>query len=475
MNMKRLPTIILVMSLAALPLYGIHWDIIRYQAAIPPSTSPEFSVAIGCELRGCCPGCPLLDPIDIEIQVDARVTQEVRLRFAASDSGTIAALQLKGNIRREGSTLIAGPGTSMIVGVPPQTDAPLISKVRPVINANKWQVTPNAMMYSNRFAPILAGGDILIVQSIRGHIVNVFRYRYPIVPKVNDEAQDQIKVSGNTSGNNVVILADLNIANICENDVVFRTTSTVGVGSALSTGNCPSSDVSVFSYDNAMSYETNVTSWTQSDGDVHQVNLQPIIVAPMNIVVTRPGGDIDAQYDVGNANYLYNENKVGVQFDAGINDVSQKVDAVKVIEDDGCVDVDALHQTIFYVPGRLNVYYVHGNFTAETCGNDKNLIFVGEIGNRASLAHEIGHAYGLIPAEDGGHTNGEPGFGNDNIMYGGGPPTRSQFSTGQVFRLNVCSNSQLNLNGNRSGQTQLCLPHTNDEVCPALSLAGGPH
>ncbi len=475
MNRRRLAAFILIMNLAALPLYAIHWDIVRYQPPIPPPTLPEFPITVGCELRGCCPGCSLTDPIDLEVHVDGAVTQEVRIRFSASDGGTIAALQLKGNVRREGSTLIAGPGASTISGFSANDDAPLSAKVRPFIDAHQWQAAANGTTGSKGFGPSPAGGDVAIVQSRRGHIVNTFRYRYPMVPQINAGTQDQITLLGNMDGDNAVILADINTANGCQNDLIFRTTSTVGVGSALPTGNCPSSDISVFSYDKAMSYETNVTSWTQSDGDVHPVNLEAIIVAPVHIVATRPGGDIDAQYDVGNANYLYNDNKVGVQFNTDIHDLSQNPEAVKVIENDACVDVDLLQLTTYYVPGRLNVYYVHGDFTAETCDNNTDVIFVGEAGNRASLAHEIGHAYGLIPADKGGHTDNELGFGNDNIMRGGGSPTRSLFSTGQAFRLNVCTNSQLNLNKNRTGDTRPCLPHDITAVCPALALDGGPH
>ena len=59
------------------------------------------------------------------------------------------------------------------------------------------------------------------------------------------------------------------------------------------------------------------------------------------------------------------------------------------------------------------------------------------IANIATLAHEIGHAFGLRPANSGGHTNGVAGFGDNNIMWGGGPPTRNVFSLGQAFRMNT--------------------------------------
>ena len=73
------------------------------------------------------------------------------------------------------------------------------------------------------------------------------------------------------------------------------------------------------------------------------------------------------------------------------------------------------------------------------------------------------------------HTNGVAGFGNNNIMWGGGPGTRNHFSVGQSFRINTDTTSMLNANGNRAGPTRTCAPNTNSTTCPVLSLDSLPH
>lgn len=94
--------------------------------------------------------------------------------------------------------------------------------------------------------------------------------------------------------------------------------------------------------------------------------------------------------------------------------------------------------------------------------------FIGTTANLGSLPHEIGHAYGLRPSGSWGHTNTVPGFGNNNIMWGGGPGTRNNFTVGQSFRLNTDTTSMLNANGDRAGPTETCLPNVSNTICPAL-------
>ena len=108
-----------------------------------------------------------------------------------------------------------------------------------------------------------------------------------------------------------------------------------------------------------------------------------------------------------------------------------------------------------------------------TPGNG-NINRIGTTANIASLTHEIGHAFGLRPADSGGHTNALPGFGSNNIMQGGGLPTRDHFSLGQAFRMNTHSDAfggtMLIQNGLRPGPGRTCLPLTTNSMCPALNL-----
>src|SRR5262245_52466525 len=129
MRRRSFAAAVLVTSLVT-PLYAIHWDVVRYQqAALTPPVLRVFATAVGCELRGCCPGCPLTDPIDREVRVDGFLTQEVRLRFS-SDNFTMGALRLTGNAHQEGNTIVVGPGVSSISGFPMSDVTPMLARVQ---------------------------------------------------------------------------------------------------------------------------------------------------------------------------------------------------------------------------------------------------------------------------------------------------------------------------------------------------------
>ena len=270
-----------------------------------------------------------------------------------------------------------------------------------------------------------------------------------------------------------MILADYGRSTGCRDDVIHRTTGTRGVGNVLTNGTC-NSEVSVFSDDNAMSFQTGVTTWTNSVPDTHTVGLQPMLTAPVTVWIALAGALPRAQNDLANANLLYNANNVGVRFNATFNDVSGNNNAVNTIGT-GCANAGGLAGTAFHTANTINLYYVNGAFTGVNCGANRNVNYIGTTANLGSAPHEIGHAYALRPSGSGGHTNGLAGFGNNNILWGGGPATRDHFSVGQAFRINVSDISMLNLNGTRTGGTRTCAPDTVSNFCPALALDSTPH
>jgi hypothetical protein len=224
-----------------------------------------------------------------------------------------------------------------------------------------------------------------------------------------------------------------------------------------------------------MSFQTGVATWTNNPGDLHTVNLAPILTVPVSVWVAGAGMPATAQNDVANANLLYNQNNVGVQFNATFNNVSGNATAVATIGT-GCPATAApLQGSAWYTANTLNAYYVNSAFTGVNCGVDRNMNFIGTTANPGSLPHEFGHAYGLRPSASWGHTNSVAGFGNNNIMWGGGPGTRNHFSVAQAFRINTDNTSMLNANGNRTGATRSCLPNAASNTCPALALDNLPH
>lgn len=431
-----------------------------------PDFTREWPVPVGCEVVDCCPGCPGPGPIDWQILVDENVTKLATLRFEGLSQADLSRLKLGGSARLKEGAIEVGPGRSSIGGFPPYDgDMPPVAFVTTTLRANTDAKADDA------------DGGVDILQLKRDYIVNRFSTHYVAIncpPQL--QVDDTIKTSNNIGGDQEVILADYRQGAGCQNDLFHRTATSVGIGNALTNGAC-NSEVSVFSDDNAMSFEPSVGTWTNAIGDLHKVALKPAITVPVTLWLARAGALAGATDDVANANLLYNQNNVGVQFDPTFNDVSGDANAVATIGGTAgdCATAGALAGTAFHTAGTLNIYYVNGAFTGVNCGANRNVSFIGTIANIASLPHEIGHAYSLRPSASGGHVNGLPGFGNDNIMFAGGPATRSNFTVGQAFRLNVSDISQLNVNGDRTDPTRSCPPLTTDALCPDLALDSLPH
>ncbi|HXD74087.1 MAG TPA: hypothetical protein VN628_10140, partial [Vicinamibacterales bacterium] len=76
------------------------------------------------------------------------------------------------------------------------------------------------------------------------------------------------------------------------------------------------------------------------------------------------------------------------------------------------------------------------------------------IADGESLAHELGHTFTLDHVNHSGAFD-DPHFSAANIMYSGGY-SRTSFSYGQVFRMNVNQPSSINVFHKRPGPTRSC-------------------
>jgi len=457
----------LVFCLAA-PAEAMHHD--SFMRFCPDEFQKfDIPVPVGCEAVDCCPGCPgPLDVLEWRILVDKELGRPIQIAFDGMDENAMRRLQVRGNAQFEGNTLFVMPGESFVSGLP---------------NARKGQVPVGTVTIqrdadADKDSAAPRGEFGVEIQQLSGKfIVNRFRARYALsVCDTTFAISDNIRVTNNTAGDSTVVLADYRKSGTCRDDVIHRVTTQRSIGNAQANSGC-NSEISVFSDDNAMRFQTNVTTWTNVAGDLHSAALGPILVAPITVWVAAPNALARAQNDVANANLLYNRNNVGVRFNTTFNNVSGNANAVNTIGGTAgdCATAGALGTTAFFTPGRINIYYVNGAFTGINCNANRNVSFIGTTANLGSLPHEIGHAYALRPAANGGHTNGLPGFGNNNIMNGGGPATRDHFSVGQAFRINVSDISMLNLNGTRTGTTRTCAPLTVSNLCPTLALDATPH
>ena len=265
-------------------------------------------------------------------------------------------------------------------------------------------------------------------------------------------------------------------------------------------------EIAIFSKNRAMSLETDIKKSTAAPGETLTVTLRPRIKVPVSVWIADKTALDRARADMKNAERIYKQNKVGVRFVPKYHKVWANPTAMRIIGKGVVVtdvvnirctdDISELQQSAYYTAGRLNVYYVTGDFSGRNCAiknapqecncpcarakpsdGDGNITYIGGsplFVNRATLAHELGHALGLRPASCGAHTDDAAGFRDDNIMWGGGNASRNSFSVGQAFRMNTQSDkwdgTMLIRNGLRPAKDRReCDPALGNNKCPALS------
>ena len=468
---------------------AVNWNVIfglcPEEIIMVPPLIDRLPIPVGCEIVDCCPGCPGPGPLDWKINIDGTRLDGVVLRFDGFSDQELKQLKLSENAMLEGNSIIIGQGTSVISGIPYTLAGSVpVGFVKPIINDQDAEILKKPVEGVNQNDTDGDFGDnssgISITQYLGGFQVNRFRAGYILRPCHSGQTNtDKLRIVNNTDGDTTVAMIDYRDVpgtSSCVNDQIIRTVEEHNMGNALLSGSC-NSEVSVFSDNNAMAFNPSVTTWTNSVGDIHTVNLQPMINVPVSVWITNAASAVVAVNDFANANLLYNQNNVGIQFNPTYSDVSGVPAAVTAVGGGGCdaTSLTTVQGSAWYNPNTLNIYYVAGAFTGKNCTNDRNISYIGTTANLGSLPHEIGHAYGLAPSASWGHTNGLAGFGNNNIMWGGGPGTRNNFTIGQAFRINVDQNSMLNVNGNRTGVTRNCAPNVSNQFCPVLNLDSLPH
>jgi hypothetical protein len=314
---------------------------------------------------------------------------------------------------------------------------------------------------------------------------------------------DTLQIDNIVAGENVVVMGDARISTGCRNDFVSRSTGTMTSSLNLLSPQKCNSETAIFSSNSPMLLDTPV-NWTDGNADHHKSTLKPLLMVPVRVWIAdnTAGAEARAKDDLKQANNLYKANKVGVRFVGTFKNVSASAGAVSAIEAGVSTTphllctpaIASLKTSGVYKKKRLNVYYVKQGFTGRNCAildvppgcdctcamakpadGDGNVTYIGTTSNKASLAHEFGHAFGLRPASCGGHTDpggNITGFTDSNIMWGGGDENRSKFTLGQVFRMHTHTDkwggSMLIANGLVSGPHRGCRPNVATARCPAL-------
>ncbi len=293
------------------------------------------------------------------------------------------------------------------------------------------------------------------------------------------QTYDVVELTDQSANEISIVLLDGMRDRTCLNDEVLRARGSLKVGNMIPGDSECSSEIAVFSTGHAMAMYAPEDSWPEAAGDVVTVALKSPLKVKVSVWLVRPNAKAEANAALTHAGAVYADNKTGIAFTHRIQDVADDPLARQVTAL-SCENVLQLSQSNFYEPGRINVYYVNEPWLASTfytgrsCKKDRSVIFIGPAANLATLAHEFGHAFSLFGnKKDGGHSDPADGFDNNNLMAGGGPPTRSHVSLGQAFRFNVDERSWLNENEVRKGPTRLCpakQPSGPDRLCPPVGL-----
>lgn len=270
-------------------------------------------------------------------------------------------------------------------------------------------------------------------------------------------------------------------------------------------------DVAIFSERHAM-FLKRLKNWNTGNDETRSVSLQPLLRIPISIWVASSSAscanDGLPHEHIANANLLYRQNKTGIRFHPVCTDVSANASAVAVINDgieivadeSPCANIEqvkrkgAVGASPYYTRNSLNVYYIDKALRGRNCAikhapkkdecptvmsspkypkANGNITYVGTDADLATLAHELGHAFGLRPAACGGHADETGVLSNDNIMWPQFPPTRFRFSLGQSFRMNTQKDrwggSMLIENGSRPrADRRVCPPPADTVRCPAI-------
>jgi hypothetical protein len=324
-------------------------------------------------------------------------------------------------------------------------------------------------------------------------------------------SQDKLKIEGIAPGDEVVVMLFGRTSAGCLNGTsspaktTFLTTGEVLLGNMLSKGKCRS-EVAVFSKTHAMKWQP--LNWTDRPGDVRTIKLDPLIDAALNIWVTTDAQKAAAEDHARRAQDVFMENRVGVRLVWKVRKLSEvpgaPSNASQIVHDGlsddqfaDCNGLAPIRAQPFYVPKTLNVYYVdRPQLAGRNCAikvvpldpdhcftsaaedfvrADANITFIGNIADPTTLAHELGHAYGLRPISCGGHTTGTD-FPS-NVMIPDDDPNstadRVKFTLGQVFRMNTHKDdwggTMLIPDSIPSRVPRRCFPNQSGAACPRLA------
>ena len=221
------------------------------------------------------------------------------------------------------------PGESSIQGWP--SDAKQVPIFTPRVRFDETaskQLATTASKAADRPPKVTA--SLSVRQFLGRFSVREYAVRYTM-RACPQPASDSIQLLNNTANDSAIALLDARRSSGCVKDQVWRGNANLNVGSVLSNPQpACSSEVAVFSDDNAVAFSKDVTAWTDPLGDVLSIELQPLVREAVTYWVLKGGfaataGRVDA--DAKRANQLFNQMNGGIGFNTtAINDATADAD-----------------------------------------------------------------------------------------------------------------------------------------------------
>lgn len=316
-------------------------------------------------------------------------------------------------------------------------------------------------------------------------------------------AGDTIKIDNATTWSSPAVLYDGQVDGACHKDLVFSGAS-FDLGDVGTDGHCPP-QVTIFTRDFGALMVTRPWGTQGTVGEYLPLKVPPRPRLRVQVYVVGDE-DLDLGYGITEATdaaqAVFEEQRTGIALVfPDIIWVSPGSDSALRIGQ-GCDNALGLRTTLPVLARPwLNVFFVTGMKIGTMTGlrgYDCAVTLDGASGNLydydaqnviyvdtakflpATVAHEIGHALGLLTPEKTlwGHTTGQPGFTSDNLMWDGSNSV-DQISLGQSYRMNFDARSWLNrpLRLVRPRRFRVCASDvTYWWECPPLALdlpAGG--
>lgn len=433
-------------------------------------------VPVDCSLplMGCQPGGESFT-LQVSFEGQLFAPQSAQLIFASFSAQQFAQLKFTGDgvieadaVARSVRFDTKGINVSNIPN-PPIPIPPIVQFVPP-FGVNDLQVQPpgSQIFFRVNFTTLLGLGP---------EIVNEYTMMYQFNPcPAPVKGADEVVLHGNRDFDLSAILLDYQPAGAgasATNDLLVRARDKVGVPELLDEPS-PSNrkpQIAVLSEENAFHFKNDV----DTSGSTHPQELTSLVRVPINIWVAPNDSTklqdwlVTAAKLVLYANYVYNNQRAGVWFDASgrITSIHSMSSPAPGGMPHACVAGEFKEcgrtSPCNFKKGELNVYLIStSNFDGKYCDSvQPNAILIrGGTSMPDTLAHEIGHAF----LRDANHLSS----GNcKNLMFHAGD-VRKYITIGQAYRMNIHDQSMLNLNRHREAHFQDISPPSVPAVraCP---------